>query len=191
MKGIVERHKNGEHIGIYSVCSAHPLVIEATLKFELETGNKVLIEATSNQVNQFGGYTGMKPADFVRFVEGIAKSIGFPMDRVILGGDHLGPNCWQKEPAAEAMEKSKTLIHEYVKAGFSKIHLDASMSCADDEVPLDPVIVAERAAILCQVAENAASSEQKENLTYVIGTEVPVPGGEKGSNKYGTRNNST
>ncbi|MGJ7093998.1 tagatose-bisphosphate aldolase subunit GatZ [Vibrio hannami] len=179
MKGIVERHKNGEHIGIYSVCSAHPLVIEATLKFELETGNKVLIEATSNQVNQFGGYTGMKPADFVRFVEGIAKSIGFPMDRVILGGDHLGPNCWQKEPAAEAMEKSKTLIHEYVKAGFSKIHLDASMSCADDEVPLDPVIVAERAAILCQVAENAASSEQKENLTYVIGTEVPVPGGEK------------
>ena len=179
MKSIIARHKNGENIGICSVCSAHPLVIEATLRYELKTGNKVLIEATSNQVNQFGGYTGMKPADFMSFVASIAKSVGFPMDKIILGGDHLGPNCWQKETAAEAMEKSKVLIADYVKAGFSKIHLDASMSCADDEVPLNPVTVAERAAILCEVAENVATDAQKELLTYVIGTEVPVPGGEK------------
>ncbi len=179
MKSIVAKHKNGEHIGIYSVCSAHPLVIEATLRYELNTDNKVLIEATSNQVNQFGGYTGMKPADFYKFVNEIAKRVGFDQDRIILGGDHLGPNCWQKEPAAEAMEKSKVLIRDYVKAGFTKIHLDASMSCADDPVPLDPVVVAQRAAILCEVAEQAASDELKERLTYVIGTEVPVPGGEK------------
>jgi len=179
MKSIVAKHKNGEHIGIYSVCSAHPLVIEATLRYELNTDNKVLIEATSNQVNQFGGYTRMKPADFYRFVNEIAKRVGFDQDRIILGGDHLGPNCWQKEPAAEAMEKSKVLIRDYVKAGFTKIHLDASMSCADDPVPLDPVVVAQRAAILCEVAEQAASDELKERLTYVIGTEVPVPGGEK------------
>ncbi|MFC1235491.1 tagatose-bisphosphate aldolase subunit GatZ [Vibrio sp. F74] len=179
MKSIVARHKNGEHIGIYSVCSAHPLVIEATLRYELNTDNKVLIEATSNQVNQFGGYTGMKPVDFYKFVNEIAKQVGFDKDRIILGGDHLGPNCWQKEPAAEAMEKSKVLIRDYVKAGFSKIHLDASMSCADDPVPLEPVVVAQRAAILCEVAEQAASDELKKRLTYVIGTEVPVPGGEK------------
>jgi D-tagatose-1,6-bisphosphate aldolase subunit GatZ/KbaZ len=179
MKDIVARHKSGEHIGIYSVCSAHPLVIEATLRYELETGNKVLIEATSNQVNQFGGYTGMKPADFTQFVMDIAKRVGFDEEKLLLGGDHLGPNCWQGETAFEAMEKSKVLIRDYVKAGFSKIHLDASMSCADDEVPLDPMVVAQRAAILCEVAENAASDELKERLTYVIGTEVPVPGGEK------------
>lgn len=179
MKSIVARHKNGEHIGIYSVCSAHPLVIEATLRYELNTDNKVLIEATSNQVNQFGGYTGMTPVDFTKFVKEIAKRVGFDQDRLLLGGDHLGPNCWQKEPAAEAMEKSKVLIRDYVKAGFSKIHLDASMSCADDPVPLDPVVVAQRAAILCEVAEQAATDELKERLTYVIGTEVPVPGGEK------------
>ncbi|UGA57044.1 tagatose-bisphosphate aldolase subunit GatZ [Vibrio sp. VB16] len=179
MKSIVAKHKNGEHIGIYSVCSAHPLVIEATLRYELNTDNKVLIEATSNQVNQFGGYTGMKPADFYKFVNEIAKQVGFDQDRIILGGDHLGPNCWQKEPAAEAMEKSKVLIRDYVKAGFTKIHLDASMSCSDDPVPLDPVVVAQRAAILCEVAEQAASDELKGRLTYVIGTEVPVPGGEK------------
>lgn len=178
MKDIISRHKAGEHIGICSVCSAHPLVIEAALRFDLHTNNKVLIEATSNQVNQFGGYTGMQPADFRDFVNKIAHEVGFPSDRIILGGDHLGPNCWQGEPAAEAMEKSVDLIKAYVAAGFSKIHLDASMSCADDPVPLDPAVVAERAARLCQAAEETATDAQKRHLTYVIGTEVPVPGGE-------------
>ncbi|HBU6430324.1 TPA: tagatose-bisphosphate aldolase subunit GatZ, partial [Klebsiella oxytoca] len=78
----------------------------------------------------------------------------------------------------EAMEKSVDLIKAYVAAGFSKIHLDASMSCADDPVPLNPAVVAERAARLCQAAEETATDEQKRHLTYVIGTEVPVPGGE-------------
>lgn len=137
MKEIISRHKAGEHLGICSVCSAHPLVIESALRFDLNTDSKVLIEATSNQVNQFGGYTGMKPADFRDFVYGIAQEIGFPRERLILGGDHLGPNCWQNEVAAEAMEKSVALIKAYVAAGFSKIHLDASMSCADDPTPLD------------------------------------------------------
>ncbi len=178
MKDIITRHKSGEHIGICSVCSAHPLVIEAALRFDLSTNNKVLIEATSNQVNQFGGYTGMQPADFRDFVYNIARTVGFPAELIILGGDHLGPNCWQDEPAAVAMEKSIDLIKAYVAAGFSKIHLDASMSCADDPVPLDPGVVAERAARLCQAAEETASDEQKRHLTYVIGTEVPVPGGE-------------
>lgn len=90
-------------------------------------------------MNQFGGYTGMQPADFRDFVYNIARTVGFPAERIILGGDHLGPNCWQDEPAAVAMEKSIDLIKAYVAAGFSKIHLDASMSCADDPVPLDLV----------------------------------------------------
>lgn len=178
MKDIISRHKAGEHIGICSVCSAHPLVIEAALRFDLHSDQKVLIEATSNQVNQFGGYTGMKPADFRDFVYNIAQEVGFPRERLILGGDHLGPNCWQDETATEAMEKSVDLIKAYVAAGFSKIHLDASMSCADDPTPLDPAIVAQRAAVLCQAAEETATDDQKRQLTYVIGTEVPVPGGE-------------
>ncbi|AZI86043.1 tagatose-bisphosphate aldolase subunit GatZ [Kosakonia sp. CCTCC M2018092] len=181
MKEIIARHKAGEHLGICSVCSAHPLVIEAALRFDLHTGNSVLIEATSNQVNQFGGYTGMQPADFRDFVYAIAHEVGFPLERLILGGDHLGPNCWQNEHADAAMEKAIALIEAYVAAGFSKIHLDASMSCADDPVPLDPQVVAERAARLCLAAEQTASEAQKTALTYVIGTEVPVPGGEASS----------
>lgn len=180
MKEIIDTHKNeNNRVGIYSVCSAHPLVIEATLKYELATGKKVLIEATSNQVNQFGGYTGMTPKDFVAYVYGIAEQVGFEKERIILGGDHLGPNCWQNETAESAMKKSLDLIKSYVEAGFTKIHLDASMSCSDDEVPLDPMIVAKRSAQMCQIAEKSASPEVKQQLTYVIGTEVPVPGGEK------------
>ena len=53
MKTLIARHKAGEHIGICSVCSAHPLVIEAALAFDRNSTRKVLIEATSNQVNQF------------------------------------------------------------------------------------------------------------------------------------------
>src|SRR5471032_3470062 len=178
MKEILRRHKNGELIGICSVCSAHPLVIEAALRLDLHSDRKVLIEATSNQVNQFGGYTGMQPLDFRNFVLGIAENMGFPPQRLILGGDHLGPNCWQSESAESAMAKAEVLIARYVEAGFSKIHLDASMSCADDPVPLDPFIVAQRAARLCRIAEKVATPQQKASLTYVIGTEVPVPGGE-------------
>lgn len=178
MKDIVTSHKNNHNSGVYSICSAHPLVIKAAMLYELNTNKNVLIEATSNQVNQFGGYTGMTPKDFVLYVEKLAAEIDFPMERVVLGGDHLGPNCWQNETAQEAMEKSKVLIEEYIKAGFTKIHLDASMSCADDPTPLDPCVVAQRAAILCKVAELHATEEQKAQLTYVIGTEVPVPGGE-------------
>lgn len=178
MKRIIQQHKDGLDCGICSVCSAHPLVIEAALRFDLNSQRQVLIEATSNQVNQFGGYTGMRPEAFRDYVLEIARRTGFPEQRLILGGDHLGPNCWQNEPAEEAMAKSRVLIAEYVRAGFSKIHLDASMSCADDPVPLPPEVVARRAAELCRVAEETATAQQKAALTYVIGTEVPVPGGE-------------
>ena len=66
-----------------------------------------LIEATSNQVNQDGGYTGMVPAQFRDFVQGIAERVGFPLARLVLGGDHLGPNAWTALPADEAMAKRK------------------------------------------------------------------------------------
>lgn len=178
MKTLLQQHKRGVDCGICSVCSAHPLVIEAALRLDLHSQRKVLIEATSNQVNQYGGYTGMKPAAFREYVLAIARQVGFPASRLILGGDHLGPNCWQNESAAQAMAKARVLIADYVQAGFSKIHLDASMACADDPVPLPPARVAERAAELCAVAEATATEAQKAVLTYVIGTEVPVPGGE-------------
>jgi D-tagatose-1,6-bisphosphate aldolase subunit GatZ/KbaZ len=174
---LIARHKAGQAVGLYSVCSAHPLVLEAALRLAKRRFGYALIEATSNQVNQDGGYTGMRPADFVQFVRAIASRVGLPHECVLLGGDHLGPNCWQQLSAEQALLRSERLVEEYVAAGFRKIHLDCSMSCADDPVPLGDAIVATRVARLCQVAERTWQRVGGEAPVYVVGTEVPVPGG--------------
>jgi D-tagatose-1,6-bisphosphate aldolase subunit GatZ/KbaZ len=181
MKAILDligRHKAGEPCGLFSVCSAHPLVIEAAFRHAKRSGARfALIEATSNQVNQEGGYTGMTPADFRDFVHRLADRVGLSRDRLLLGGDHLGPNAWQALPAEAAMARAEVLIADYVHAGFRKIHLDCSMPCADDPAPLSDEIVAARAARLCAVAEREYARARGEPPVYVIGTEVPVPGG--------------
>ncbi|MBB5058801.1 D-tagatose-1,6-bisphosphate aldolase subunit GatZ/KbaZ [Granulicella aggregans] len=160
--------------GITSVCSAHPLVLRAAAELAAEQESLLLIEATSNQVNQFGGYTGMKPADFRIFAEEIVAKAGLDPSKLILGGDHLGPNPWKNLPAAEAMEHAIAMVSAYAAAGFTKIHLDASMSCAGDPVPLSDEEVASRSVKLCTAAEAAAPADKP---VYVIGTEVPTPGG--------------
>jgi D-tagatose-1,6-bisphosphate aldolase subunit GatZ/KbaZ len=177
MLDLVRRHKSGEPVGIYSVCSAHPLVLEASLRMARRTGSLALIEATSNQVNQDGGYTGMGPKDFRERVLSLASAVGLAHERVLLGGDHLGPNCWQNLPAATALQKSEVLVAEYVAAGFRKIHLDCSMSCADDTRSLGDEQIAERTAALCQVTEAVWRKVGGEPPVYIIGSEVPVPGG--------------
>lgn len=183
---IVAAQKRGIPRGITSVCSAHEIVIEAAMEYARDHGDWLLIEATSNQVNQYGGYTGMRPRDFRAFVSAIAAKVGFPLERLILGGDHLGPNPWKGEPAAAAMAKAEALVYEYAAAGYSKIHLDASMHLADDPKDrsrrLDGRIVAQRTAALCRAAEEGFRAWRQQvpdapEPVYVIGSEVPVPGG--------------
>jgi D-tagatose-1,6-bisphosphate aldolase subunit GatZ/KbaZ len=83
---------DGTQPGIYSVCSAHPLVLRAAAEQSAADGSLLLVEATSNQVNQMGGYTGMQPSDFRSFAENIAAYANLDPQRLLLGGDHLGPN---------------------------------------------------------------------------------------------------
>ncbi len=163
--------------GVTSVCSAHPLVIEAALRRAGMEHRAVLIEATCNQVNQEGGYTAMTPADFRRFIEDIAAAADFPAERIILGGDHLGPNPWRKLAAEEAMLRAAAMVTAYVEAGFEKIHLDASMGCAGEPAALDDELTAARAARLAKAAEEAALRSGRPPPVYIIGTEVPPPGG--------------
>lgn len=181
LPAIVAAQKRGEPKGIYSICSAHPAVLEASVRQALKDDAPLLIESTSNQVNQYGGYTGMTPADFRAYVSSIAGKFDFPSERLILGGDHLGPNAWQNEAAASAMTKARLLMRDCVDAGYTKLHLDASMKCADDNphFPLAKALAATRAAELCAAAEAAypASGTDQPAPWYVIGTEVPLPGG--------------
>jgi D-tagatose-1,6-bisphosphate aldolase subunit GatZ/KbaZ len=175
---IVERNRAGERAGIPSVCSADRVVLEAAMQQAVRDGSLSCVESTCNQVNQFGGYTGMTPADFRAYTLEIAAATGLPEERLVLGGDHLGPHVWRGEPFASAMTKARELVRSCIVAGYTKIHLDASMRCADDpEGPLTQPVVAERAAELCAAAEDARP-EGGPPPVYVIGTEVPIPGGE-------------
>ncbi len=174
----VERHCAGEPVGLYSLCCAHPLVLRARMVHARRRGiGTLLIEATCNQVNQEGGYTGMTARDFIGLVQAIAVQEQVPHTSIILGGDHLGPHPWRHLAANEAMARAQALVTSYVEAGFRKIHLDCSMSCQGDPVRLGDKVVAERSAHLCRAAEDAWHRSGGEAPVYVIGTEVPVPGG--------------
>ena len=184
LRKIIESQKAGIPAGIYSACSANDLVIEAVMERAKKDNDYILIEATANQVNQYGGYTGMRPIDFKNFVFSIAEKVNFSFDRIILGGDHLGPLTWKNFPAEKSMEEAKELVREFVLAGFTKIHLDTSMHLADDDrsVEFDTKIIAERGAVLCETAEKAFNELKLSNPNamhpvYVVGSEVPIPGG--------------
>ncbi|MDR3373343.1 MAG: D-tagatose-bisphosphate aldolase, class II, non-catalytic subunit [Ancalomicrobiaceae bacterium] len=177
LASIAERRATGTPTGMTSVCSAHPLVIEAALRHGKRHSADVLIEATCNQVNQDGGYTGMTPVDFRRFVENIAHSVGFDTSRLILGGDHLGPNPWKHLPAEVALGKAETMIEAFAAAGFTKLHLDTSMGCSGEPAPLGDEVTAARAARLAERAEAVVAAQGGQAPIYVVGTEVPIPGG--------------
>jgi D-tagatose-1,6-bisphosphate aldolase subunit GatZ/KbaZ len=181
LQGIIRRNRSSEAVGVYAVCSAHPDVIAAAA-CEAKANESVLhVESTSSQVNQFGGYTGQNPEQFASFVRAAAAEGGLPESRILLGGDHLGPFPWRREPAAAAMEKAHALVRGCVLARYQKIHLDASMACADDsKTGPEERTVADRAAELCETAEKAARelASNSPPLLYVVGTEVPAPGGE-------------
>ena len=186
MKKLVELQKKGEAVGIYSACTGNPIVLEACMRHAKETNTVLLIESTANQVDQYGGYTGMKPADFMKFCKELANKVELPIDRIILGGDHLGPLTFAKYDEDKAMAESSELIRQYVLAGFTKIHIDTSMKVASDpaDVRLSDEIISRRGAQLAKVAEEAYAELKKNNPdavhpVYIVGSEVPVPGGSQ------------
>ena len=179
----VHGNRGGEPCGFFSVCSAHPMVLQVAIQRAAARSGYVCIESTSNQVNQFGGYTGFTPVEFARQVSVVADQNGLPRESVLLGGDHLGPHPWRKYASRTAMQNAMQLVRACVLAGYQKIHLDASMRCADDPEKVEEEELARRAALLCQAAEEACrgSGRAPDSLMYVIGTEVPIPGGELAS----------
>ena len=183
MQEMMEKRRQGIKCGIPSYCSANELVLEIALRRAKLLNTPVLIEATANQVNQYGGYTGMLPKDFYKLVLDMAAEIDLPEQMVILAGDHLGPLTWQNLPESEAMEKSIELVYQYARAGFTKIHLDTSMKVADDaEGLLSTEVIARRGAILYKAAikgyeELKAEKPEAIRPVFVIGSEVPIPGG--------------
>jgi D-tagatose-1,6-bisphosphate aldolase subunit GatZ/KbaZ len=183
VQDILIRNRASGNGGVYAVCSAHPWVIDAAMQQAVEDDSVFLVESTSSQVNQLGGYTGQTPRQFAECVHAAARRMGLPKNRILLGGDHLGPFPWRAMASSAALKKACDLVRACVLAGYGKIHLDASMACADDPKVLPEHIVAQRAAALCEAAEAALKDLPRSAVLplYVIGTEVPSPGGESES----------
>jgi D-tagatose-1,6-bisphosphate aldolase subunit GatZ/KbaZ len=184
---ILARRRDRGPVEVYSACTASEVAIRACLERSKRTGGYVLVEATANQVDQTGGFTGMRPVNFARFVPELADRQALPRDRVILGGDHLGPLTWRELPSKHAMEQAAELVRLFVLAGFTKIHLDTSMCLGDDKCSrgLPAETVASRAVMLARVAEEAhrtlcSRHPGAPDLVYVVGSEVPIPGGGVG-----------
>lgn len=181
---MIRRREAGSSEALPSYCTANALVIEALLRQAKRFPAPILIEATANQVNQYGGYTGMRPVDFRDFVYALADRAGFPRERILLGGDHLGPLTWAKEPEESAMAKARELVRLFVLAGYQKIHLDTSMKVGDDPADemLPDAVIARRGAELYRVCEEAwrellETDPEAVHPAFIIGSEVPIPGG--------------
>lgn len=176
---IIHAQKKGIAAGIVSICSANPFVLKSAMLRAHKTGQPVLIEATCNQVNQYGGYSGKTPRDFAHTVNELADSCGLNSQQILLGGDHLGPYVWRHESASDAMKKACEMVKAYVEAGFTKIHIDATMLLRDDKLADGTKeLFAQRTVELVKVAEDAAiKMGHQADLRYVVGNEVPLPGG--------------
>src|SRR5579872_75362 len=179
LRDIIIENRAGKRRGTYAVCSSHRWVIDAAIQQALDNNSLLHVESTASQVNQFGGYSGDSPLQFAARIRGTAQRAGLAPDQILLGGDHIGPFPWRDQNSDQAMAKAIQLVRDCVQAGYSKIHLDASMPCADDTA-LGDRLIAKRAATLCRAAEDAFAllPAGSPPLVYVIGTEVPAPGGE-------------
>lgn len=185
IKKILEKRQLGISSGIPSYCTSNTIVLETILEYYLDSDEYVLIECTSNQVNQYGGYMNMTPTEFVEYLYNIADNVGFPKERIILGADHFGPLVWADKEEKEAMQNAKELVKLAVLAGYTKIHLDTSMFLGSDDTSkrLSDEIIAKRGVELYKVCEKAFEERCKRfpnsiHPVYVIGSEVPIPGGE-------------
>lgn len=174
--------------GIASFCCTDPKVMERVLLNAKERGEYALIEATSNQVNQTGGYVGLTPAQFVERALRIAEKTSFDLKYLVLGGDHIGPLPWKELPAKDAMEKAEKLMESCIKAGYAKIHIDTSMSLGGDPNPLPEKVKVARSVQLYRTALKAYEERRKSNSglskpLFVIGSDVPFPGGQMVADK--------
>ena len=165
-----------------SFCTSNIFVLKSLLNFCKKKNLPVLVETTSNQVNQYGGYSGSKPKDFISKMNNLVNEVKFSKENIFYGGDHLGPLPWKASNSSIALKKSVELIDLYLKAKYQKIHRDTSVECNDDKVLTNQEVFLRTQYIL----KKLINKKSLKKTFLVFGTEVPPAGGN--NNK---KNNST
>ena len=90
--------------GVYSVCSAHPGVLEAAIQQAVEDNTIFLLESTSGQVNQEGGDTGQTPEEFAKSIRSAATQTQLEMPGTLLCG------CPRSQKSATAQARPTRIV---------------------------------------------------------------------------------
>lgn len=162
-----------------SFCTSNEDVINSIINFCKKYKLPILIESTSNQVNQFGGYSKLKPSEFKRKIEKLSKNNLFPKKNIIFGGDHLGPLPWKKLDKKIAMNRAKNLVKLYFNSKFNKLHIDTTIKLKNDKT-FNKEIIKNRSKKLLSNLNNKYTKK----LILVLGSEVPPAGGGMIKRKY-------
>ena len=155
-----------------SFCTANFDVIESIFYYCNINKLPCLIECTSNQVNQDGGYTSNTPKLFVNKINNLRKKIKLKQSQLFLGGDHLGPLPWKNNTNKIALKKSVKLINSFLNEKFDKIHVDTSIKCKNDK-SINNEIIFDRT---CKILSSTIIKKKINDKFLVIGTEVPLSG---------------
>lgn len=155
-----------------SFCTANFNVIKILIIFAKYYNLPILLESTSNQVNQFGGYTGLTPRQFYKKIDKLKKKIKIKNKQVMIGADHLGPLPWKKLNSKIALKNAKTLIKKCISLKYDKIHIDSTIVCKDDK-NLNLNLIRSRSAKIF----NTVPKKDIKNIFFVFGSEVPFAGG--------------
>ena len=153
-----------------SFCSSNFDVLKTIIFFCKIRRLPCLIECTSNQVNQNGGYTKNTPKSFINKIIKISKNLKFK--NLFLGGDHLGPLPWKNTSKEIALKNSIKLIRDFLQQKYCKIHIDTSIKCKDDKT-INNEIIFERTK---EILETPSIKKRLKDKFLIIGTEVPLSG---------------
>lgn len=159
---------NGHKKSLPSFCTSNFDVIKAIIHYAKAKNFPILIESTSSQVNQFGGYTNNKPHQFKNKIFKICSELNFPKKMIMLGADHLGPFPWLQYKGHIAWKNSINLLKSCIKSNYKKIHIDTCYNLKDQK-KLSKKDIIEKSLELFQIAK-------KKNIFFVFGTETPFPG---------------
>ena len=125
----------------------------------------------------------MTPKDFRSFLDSQAARAGFPQERIILGGDHLGPYPWRSLRLS-----AQWLLHGSLSPRASgpvtqrSIWMPVCRWLATLRAALTPrgLPRGERRSLRRRQRRRSANTRVHPSSAppvYVIGTEVPAPGG--------------
>ena len=115
---------------------------------------------------------------------------GFPRDRILLGGDHLGPISVEERNVGQRFEQGlRTSPRLRARRAIGKSILMRAWLVPMMRRFCPEQTVAQRAAVLCEAAEEALKylPPGADLPLYVIGTEVPAPGGESAAGRASCR----